>query len=49
MRIFRFDDADRDLDVYIAAKAGLVAELLTRARAERGLRAATYWEPGAGT
>lgn len=34
-----------DMDVYVAAKAGLVAELLARARAERGLEPATYWEP----
>jgi GrpB-like predicted nucleotidyltransferase (UPF0157 family)/quercetin dioxygenase-like cupin family protein len=39
--------ADRDIDVYLAAKAKLVQELLTRARAERGLPPATYWEPGA--
>lgn len=31
------DVAAGDMDVYIAAKAGLVAELLARARAERGL------------
>ncbi|HZT66830.1 MAG TPA: GrpB family protein [Acidimicrobiales bacterium] len=35
-----------DMDVYVAAKARLVAELLTRARAERGLPPADYWEPG---
>jgi GrpB-like predicted nucleotidyltransferase (UPF0157 family)/quercetin dioxygenase-like cupin family protein len=29
--------ADRDIDVYVAAKADFVADLLTRARAERGL------------
>jgi GrpB-like predicted nucleotidyltransferase (UPF0157 family)/mannose-6-phosphate isomerase-like protein (cupin superfamily) len=34
-----------DIDVYVAAKAAFVAELLTRARAERGLPAATYWDP----
>ena len=39
--------ADGDIDVYLAAKAQLVRELLTRARAERGLPAATYSEPGA--
>ena len=39
------EDADGDIDYYVAAKAELVAELLTRARAERGLPAATYWEP----
>jgi GrpB-like predicted nucleotidyltransferase (UPF0157 family) len=38
--------ADGDMDVYVAAKAELVAELLTRARAERGLPPATYWRPG---
>jgi GrpB-like predicted nucleotidyltransferase (UPF0157 family)/mannose-6-phosphate isomerase-like protein (cupin superfamily) len=37
--------ADKDMDVYIAAKATLVAELLTRARAERGLPPEIYWEP----
>ena len=39
--------ADRDIDVYLAAKAQLVRELLTRARAERGLPPATYSEPRA--
>lgn len=34
-----------DLNVYTASKAGLVAELLTRARAERRLPAAEYWVP----
>lgn len=37
--------ADGDMDVYISAKAALVAELLTRARAERGLPPAEYWVP----
>ena len=37
--------ANNDLDVYVAAKARLVAELLTRARAEKGLPPETYWEP----
>jgi GrpB-like predicted nucleotidyltransferase (UPF0157 family)/quercetin dioxygenase-like cupin family protein len=37
--------ADHDIDVYVAAKASFVAELLTRARAERGLPPATYWTP----
>lgn len=37
--------ADRDMDLYVAAKAGLVAELLTRARAELGLPPASYWQP----
>ena len=37
--------ADGDLDYYVAAKAGLVAELLTRARLERGLAPVTYWVP----
>ena len=41
--------ANRDMDVYVAAKAELVAELLTRARAERGLPPATYWQPDADT
>jgi len=39
------DLADGDMDVYVAAKAELVAELLTRARAERSLPPATYWRP----
>jgi GrpB-like predicted nucleotidyltransferase (UPF0157 family)/mannose-6-phosphate isomerase-like protein (cupin superfamily) len=37
--------ADRNMEVYVAAKAALVAELLMRARAERGLPPAAYWEP----
>lgn len=37
--------ADRDMDVYVAAKAELVAELLTRARADRGLPPVSYWRP----
>lgn len=40
--------ADRDLDVYVAAKARLVAELLTRARAERGLPPASHGQPDPG-
>lgn len=41
--------AEGDMDVYVAAKASLVAELLTKARAERGLPEARYWDPEAGT
>jgi GrpB-like predicted nucleotidyltransferase (UPF0157 family) len=37
--------AGGDMDVYVEAKAALVAELLTRARAERGLPEAEYWTP----
>jgi len=37
--------ADGDMDVYVAAKAAFVAELLSQARIERGLPAETYWEP----
>jgi GrpB-like predicted nucleotidyltransferase (UPF0157 family) len=37
--------ANGDIDVYVALKAAFVAELLTRARAERGLPPATYWDP----
>jgi GrpB-like predicted nucleotidyltransferase (UPF0157 family) len=37
--------AGGNMEVYVAAKAALVAELLTRARAERGLPPATYWRP----
>jgi GrpB-like predicted nucleotidyltransferase (UPF0157 family)/quercetin dioxygenase-like cupin family protein len=40
--------ADGDMDVYVAAKAEFVAELLTRARAERGFPPATYWHPEVG-
>ena len=39
------DHADGDMDVYVAAKASFVAELLTRARSERGLPPESYWEP----
>lgn len=39
--------AQGDIDVYVAAKASFVAQLLTRARAERGMAPATYWVPGA--
>jgi len=37
--------ADRHMDLYVAATPAFVAELLTRARAERGLPPATYWTP----
>jgi GrpB-like predicted nucleotidyltransferase (UPF0157 family) len=37
--------ANRNMDVYVAAKAALVAELLTRARAERELPPSNYWKP----
>ncbi|HEV2375950.1 MAG TPA: GrpB family protein [Streptosporangiaceae bacterium] len=37
--------ADGDMEVYVAAKAALVADLLSRARAEMGLPAAEYWQP----
>jgi GrpB-like predicted nucleotidyltransferase (UPF0157 family)/mannose-6-phosphate isomerase-like protein (cupin superfamily) len=37
--------ANDDIDVYVAAKAALVAELLTRARADRGLPPEDYWTP----
>lgn len=37
--------ANGNMDFYVAAKASLVAELLTRARKERGLPPATYWVP----
>ena len=40
--------ADGDMDVYVAAKAALVAELLTRARADRGLPPVEYWDPPVG-
>jgi GrpB-like predicted nucleotidyltransferase (UPF0157 family) len=41
--------APNDIDSYVALKAEYVAGLLTRARAERGLPPATYWDPYAGT
>jgi GrpB-like predicted nucleotidyltransferase (UPF0157 family)/quercetin dioxygenase-like cupin family protein len=37
--------AQGDIDVYTAAKARYVADLLTRARADRGLEPASYWIP----
>lgn len=37
--------ANDDMDFYVAAKAACVAQLLTRARAQRGLPPVTYWEP----
>lgn len=40
--------ANSDMDLYVAAKASFVAELLARARADRGLPAASYWEPDTG-
>lgn len=39
------DIAQGDMDRYVAAKAGFVAGLLTRARQEQGLPPATYWVP----
>jgi GrpB-like predicted nucleotidyltransferase (UPF0157 family) len=39
------DLAQGDIDYYVAAKATLVAELLARARAERDLPPAEYWNP----
>jgi GrpB-like predicted nucleotidyltransferase (UPF0157 family) len=39
------ESAKGNIDAYVAAKAELVAELLTRARAERGLPPETYWDP----
>jgi GrpB-like predicted nucleotidyltransferase (UPF0157 family) len=39
------DAAGGDMEYYVATKAAFVAELLTRARAERGLSPATYWQP----
>lgn len=39
------ESAERDMDAYVEAKADLVAELLTRARADRGLPEVEYWRP----
>ena len=46
LKRYNAQHADGDIDVYVAAKADLVAELLTRARAERGLQPESYWRPG---
>lgn len=40
--------AKGDGDRYVALKAAFVAEVLTRARSERGLPAVEYWEPDLG-
>jgi GrpB-like predicted nucleotidyltransferase (UPF0157 family) len=40
--------ATDDMEVYVAAKAHFVAELLARAREERGLPPETYWDPEGG-
>ncbi|HEY5266425.1 MAG TPA: GrpB family protein [Acidimicrobiales bacterium] len=37
--------ADGNMDVYLRSKASFVAQLLTQARAERGLPPAAYWIP----
>jgi GrpB-like predicted nucleotidyltransferase (UPF0157 family) len=37
--------ANNNMDTYVAAKAHFVAELLTRARIERGLTPVEYWNP----
>jgi GrpB-like predicted nucleotidyltransferase (UPF0157 family) len=34
-----------DMDRYVALKARFVADVLTRARAERGMERVAYWEP----
>jgi GrpB-like predicted nucleotidyltransferase (UPF0157 family) len=39
------DTSGGDIDLYGAKKAELVAELLERARADRGLEAVEYWKP----
>jgi GrpB-like predicted nucleotidyltransferase (UPF0157 family) len=39
------ESANRNIDLYVEAKAELVAELLARARAERGLPPVEYWKP----
>lgn len=39
------EEAAGDMDRYVAAKAAFVAELLTRARDERGLPPEAYWDP----
>ncbi|MGH9170792.1 MAG: GrpB family protein [Acidimicrobiales bacterium] len=37
--------ADGDIDYYVGAKAAFVAQLLTRARLDKGLPPADYWVP----
>jgi GrpB-like predicted nucleotidyltransferase (UPF0157 family) len=39
------ESANRDIDVYVESKADFVAELLARARAERGMPPVEYWRP----
>jgi GrpB-like predicted nucleotidyltransferase (UPF0157 family) len=43
------EGSNRNIDLYVEAKADFVAELLTRARSERGLPAVEYWRPDRGT
>lgn len=45
LKLANVELAAGDMDVYVAAKAVLVAELLTRARSKRGLPPVTYWDP----
>ena len=45
LKRFNAEQADGDIDVYVAAKANFVAALLTRARAERGFEPESYWDP----
>jgi GrpB-like predicted nucleotidyltransferase (UPF0157 family)/quercetin dioxygenase-like cupin family protein len=45
LKIKNAQEADRDMDYYVAAKAAFVADILSRARAARGLPEAEYWVP----
>lgn len=45
LKRYNAEHADGDIDVYVAAKANFVADLLTRARAERGFEPESYWDP----
>ena len=45
LKRYNAEQADGDIDVYVAAKANFVAGLLSKARAERGLEPESYWDP----
>lgn len=45
LKIQNAELANDNMDTYVAAKAHFVAELLTRARMERGLTPVEYWNP----
>jgi GrpB-like predicted nucleotidyltransferase (UPF0157 family) len=45
LKVANAEKAAHDMDYYVAAKAAFVARLLERAREEKGLPPASYWEP----